>query len=1242
MIDIGSICQNCFRQTDTKAARCEHCGEPPLAVPGRSERCLPHQTILKGRYLVGRVLGEGGFGITYLALDLATQERVAIKEYFPVELAIRSNTDVPGCTVSIGQGEAGRHFENGLRRFRREAEILKSLNHLQGIVSVRDFFSENNTAYIVMTYIEGETLGSYLHTYMEKQGCPLPYDEAFTMMRPVMHALEEVHKSGIIHRDISPANLLLDRDGELTLIDFGSARAEQAVPGNRSMTVLVKHGYAPEEQYRTRGPQGAWTDIYALCATLYYIISGVVPADAVERLIEDSVVPLDRLSPDRNVPAAYAGIIEKGMNIHAADRYQSIGELLQDLDKAEAEKALKVIEPVTELKEVEAEDVLKEAVPEAALDAALKEVETEAALKEAEPDEKAVEDEPLAAKTLAALSFIGQKQWPKVLLAAMLLIVFLFPFLFNNGPSSSGGEEMSSTAEEAIAFASTDETAEEYSSAESAEQIEDAAFTAGSSETAADSFSGAAATAEETENSTEGTITYSEAEKAAYYDQGCGILYNLLEMYGMGRSSLFADDVDADSTESERISSLIDSLRSIYSLTVMDLYNSGGSEDIMSEYWDARSAIMNAAICFGKAGDYQDGENPSGREVSRMLWKNFGKVDAVSAADGDLAAIHEDGTVSVLTTSGYNEYWNQAITGWSDIIALQDTQSMNEWLALRQDGTLFSTDLYDWNPAAWTDLVESTYVWERGTAGLRSDGKVVVSAFDENGKLMVIDNPDWYDITHISGGEECLVASRADGVILIAEFNWKEREDFVNPHVWTNDGSDAYYEFMEASEVLQKKNLTIGAVNDFYTVEDYMGHAVRKITRQAGDNSFIVLEESGQPHILNFGEESDWPQNRKTRETIEVMDDIVDVEVANWTALFLHEDGRTEMLTNAQGGKPLFKSVASAENVVDICIDNSVAAAVTEDGHLLLGGDNIAGWLDCESWTNIKDITIGTSYDTFGIRDNGTVVSASSYQDVEMDVSSWKDIRAIHEDLRIGLGADGTIYLAGFNTEDFKAQMKKWSTENLVDITETGTLAGLRRDGTVYLGEKNEYNNSLADRSCEEWSQIVDIVATYERIMGLRDDGTVVITGTDDGKISVEEEAILKLSNIIKIDSTYTAGFLVLTEDGHVHSTDSRVEACVGSLTGITDIEFIDYNHFFVKNENGWIMPGDNGEDRSEEAGIPSEFMGSNVVSIQLSGDSVIALFDDGTVKRKTPLMTGREAVERWEDLWYLSRPCIK
>ena len=160
--------------------------------------------------------------------------------------------------------------------------------------------------------------------------------------------------------------------------------------------------------------------------------------------------------------------------------------------------------------------------------------------------------------------------------------------------------------------------------------------------------------------------------------------------------------------------------------------------------------------------------------------------------------------------------------------------------------------------------------------------------------------------------------------------------------------------------------------------------------------------------------------------------------------------------------------------------------------------------------------------------------------------------------------------------------------------------------------------------------------------MELRDDGTVIITGTGDGEISDEEKAILKLSNIIKIDSAYTAGFLVLTEDGHVHSTDPSIEACVGSLTGITDIEFIDYNHFFVKNENGWIMPGDNGEDCSAEAGIPAEFMGSNVVSIQLSGGSVIALFDDGTVKRKTPLMTGREAVERWEDLWYLSRPCIK
>ena len=338
MVDVDRLCRGCMRPLDTAQRRCPVCGYDNAIAEERSAKCLPEHTILQGRYLLGRVLGEGGFGVTYLALDLTREEPVAIKEYFPVGLASRDMETQKNETLLIMPGELGMYYRDGLRRFAQEGEHLARFQGLPGIVTARDFFQANGTAYLVMDYIEGQSLKQYMQWYMQNSpnNEPIDYHVALAFMEPVIRALAEIHKAGLIHRDISPDNILVDRDGQVKLIDFGAARMGVRPGEFKSMTVMVKRGYAPEEQYRTHGQQGPWTDVYALCATLYHMISGILPADSVERMYEDTLAPLKALSLAYPVPEAISDVLEKGMALRASDRYQDMEELSTALAAAQA------------------------------------------------------------------------------------------------------------------------------------------------------------------------------------------------------------------------------------------------------------------------------------------------------------------------------------------------------------------------------------------------------------------------------------------------------------------------------------------------------------------------------------------------------------------------------------------------------------------------------------------------------------------------------------------------------------------------------------------------------------------------------------------------------------------------------------------------------------------------------------------------------------------------------------------
>ncbi len=274
--------------------------------------------LLRDRYRVDGIIGMGGFGITYRAWDITFERQVAVKEYFPAGVATRA----AGKTVSVFSSGLTGTMQQGIKRFLQEARDLMRFNENPGIVSVLDFFEENETAYMVMEYLNGCTLKEYME---ENQG---GIDDAFMIqvIFSLMKVLEEVHAAGLVHRDISPDNIFICSDWTIKLIDFGAARIVSR--DMNSSSVVLKHGYAPVEQYVKNGKIGPWTDVYAFGATLYYMMTREKPAESVGRMMEDSLVPPKTLNP--SVPDDLNRVIMKALAVRPEDRYRNMGEMRAD------------------------------------------------------------------------------------------------------------------------------------------------------------------------------------------------------------------------------------------------------------------------------------------------------------------------------------------------------------------------------------------------------------------------------------------------------------------------------------------------------------------------------------------------------------------------------------------------------------------------------------------------------------------------------------------------------------------------------------------------------------------------------------------------------------------------------------------------------------------------------------------------------------------------------------------------
>jgi len=323
-MESSKICIYCLSGTVTGGV-CTHCGRAVGDDAARPVQTLPARYMLcGGQYFLGRVLGSGGFGITYLAWDQKFNRKVAVKEFFPRHLAVR---DENGVRIKVHPDQRAE-FEHAKMRFQEEAQTLYELRNVPEVIDIFHLFEENGTAYYVMEFLNGQDLKGYLAAkgVMSWNGLQLP-------VSMILRALEAVHKRQMIHRDISPDNIFMLQEGGAKLIDFGNARSYMSA---NPLTKIIKTRFAPVEQFSDdKGRQGPWTDIYSLSVTLYYALGGVLPPPAAERLIgvktqgADPVKPLETINP--NIPVHVIRGIQKGMAVMENQRYRTVAEFAGQL-----------------------------------------------------------------------------------------------------------------------------------------------------------------------------------------------------------------------------------------------------------------------------------------------------------------------------------------------------------------------------------------------------------------------------------------------------------------------------------------------------------------------------------------------------------------------------------------------------------------------------------------------------------------------------------------------------------------------------------------------------------------------------------------------------------------------------------------------------------------------------------------------------------------------------------------------
>ena len=1027
----------------------------------QNPRALAVNTVLAGKYLVGPVLGEGGFGITYAGYDLNMEARIAIKEYFPVELVTRDTTrrsagdgdaasegavsggSVPGASASDGgqsaasvsssgggsdrvislSGEKSKTYQQGLKKYVDEARNVSQFADIPGIVSVKDFFYENNTAYIVMEYIEGISLKEYL----KQKGGKVSEEEALAILRPVLEALEKVHAAGIVHRDISPDNIMLTFTEEgktgagqsdvstvygnisaVKLIDFGAARMTSK-NDQKSLTIILKHGYAPEEQYRSHGEQGSWTDVYALCAVLYRMLTGKVPEPAMDRLFSDELKRPEELGA--KVSQTVSEAIMRGLAVKKEDRIQTVQELM---DVLYAGKKLK--------RKGENLQIGKYSFStrEAALAAGCVFI--------------------LVVGIVAAGIGLTGRNIPPV------------------AQSQSSAQSVAETGEEDIPETSSDRmeaasgNKEEVVTLQEDEVGEQIVFPDPQT-----SISGVQdshtlfllpdGTVKALGGNAYGQCLVQDWTNMAAVSAG---RTHSLGLRTDGRVFAAGDNAmgQCDTGAWENIVAIAAGDNVSFGLRIDGTIEACGwvkpyAEEISS--WKNIRSIA-AAEYGGLIGLDEEGmvhyagffeEMPEISDWKDVHFIGYGRLEGAQ-----ILGLCEDGSVRRRQVKEY-DYPNQ-YAGMEDWTQMQQIGGNTPGLGVKKDGTAVWSDNAD--PAlqeelkTWTGLkaVSSAHIWDRILVfGLKEDGTILEYRQNMgNAELSDMKNLEWIQV--IPGFEDNLAAVSSDGRLL----------------TFGLEGGLSHVEMLlPQMEILPGDLSGLGSIDTYlckdgtlYGTDDMTGRNLEESrwsesgVRQAIElwnggttveknvmiesKAFAMLMDSGQVKIRQFGDPLEgtgigWENDLLQVKEAENWTNVVQILGEGGNLYGLHGDGTVS--TTVEQNREALEGVSGVRKIAGYRGQTSALddiLALMEDGTVrpLIFSDNSVqfGRTQTESWTNVKDIAVGESH-VAGLLANGTVIAAGSNHAGQCNVEGWENIVFLTagRNCTLGITADGDLLMAG-------------------------------------------------------------------------------------------------------------------------------------------------------------------------------------------------------------------------------------
>ena len=314
------LCMGCMNQIEEHLFTCPYCGFNETTLRQESY-CLDPGTIVGGKYIVGKVMSYGGHTVSYLGMDAEVNRKVVVKEYLPSDFSTRSEGEKE---VTIYSGDGQEQFEQGLTNFLNEANRIQQLRNSEGIAKIYDCIVENETGYVISEYIEGHALKEILDL-----GKKYSVKEARAFIKSILNGLSKVHHLNIVHCDISPETIMVTDSGEIKLLDFGATRYVTTA-NSKSLSIILKRGYAPEEQYRSRGVRGPWTDVYALAAVMYRMITGLVPPESVERVLVDELKEPSKLGI--SIPENIENALMNALNVYQEERTPSAEVFLRELN----------------------------------------------------------------------------------------------------------------------------------------------------------------------------------------------------------------------------------------------------------------------------------------------------------------------------------------------------------------------------------------------------------------------------------------------------------------------------------------------------------------------------------------------------------------------------------------------------------------------------------------------------------------------------------------------------------------------------------------------------------------------------------------------------------------------------------------------------------------------------------------------------------------------------------------------